>query len=77
MAASSEPQPEFSRLVPIDRLGEAEIPEEIPEEIPAEPGERAALARRWPRRDLDIFFLGTAMTFDFRIRWKALLKSAS
>ncbi len=53
MAASSGPQPEFSRLVPVDRLGEAEIPEEIPEEIPAEPGERAALARRFGRLSLD------------------------
>ena len=53
MAASSEPQPEFSRLVPVDRLGEAEIPEEIPEEISAEPGERAALARRFGLLSLD------------------------
>ncbi len=53
MAASSEPQPEFSRLVPVDRLGEAEIPEEIPEEISAGPGERAALARRFGLLSLD------------------------
>ncbi len=53
MAASSEPQPEFSRLVPVDRLGAAEIPEEIPEEISAEPGERAALARRFGLLSLD------------------------
>ncbi len=49
MAASSEPQPEFSRLVPVDRLGEAEITEEIS----AEPGERAALARRFGLLSLD------------------------
>ncbi len=49
MAASSEPQPEFSRLVPVDRLGEAEITEEIW----AEPGERAALARRFGLLSLD------------------------
>ncbi len=49
MAASSEPQPEFSRLVPVDRLGEAEITEQIS----AEPGERAALARRFGLLSLD------------------------
>ncbi len=49
MAASSEPQPEFSRLGPVDRLGEAEITEEIS----AEPGERAALARRFGMLSLD------------------------
>jgi uncharacterized metal-binding protein YceD (DUF177 family) len=49
MAASPEPQPEFSRLVPVDRLGEAEITEEIS----AEPGERAALARRFGLLSLD------------------------
>ncbi len=49
MAASSETQPEFSRLVPVDRLGEAEITEEIS----AEPGERAALARRFGLLSLD------------------------
>ncbi len=49
MAASSEPQPEFSRLVPVDRLGEAEITEDIW----AEPGERAALARRFGLLSLD------------------------
>ena len=49
MAASSEPQPEFSRLVPVDRLGEVEITEEIS----AEPGERAALARRFGLLSLD------------------------
>ncbi len=49
MAASSEPQPEFSRLVPVDRLGEAEITEEIS----AEPGERAALAQRFGLLSLD------------------------
>ena len=49
MAASPEPQPEFSRLVPVDRLGEAEITEEIS----AGPGERAALARRFGLLSLD------------------------
>ena len=49
MAAKPEPQPEFSRLVPVDRLGEAEITEEIS----AEPGERAALARRFGLLSLD------------------------
>jgi len=49
MAASSEPQPEFSRLVPVDRRGELEITEEIS----AEPGERAALARRFGLLSLD------------------------
>ncbi len=49
MAASSEPQPEFSRLVPAGRLGEAETTEEIT----AEPGERAALARRFGLLSLD------------------------
>ncbi len=49
MAAKPEPQPEFSRLVPVDRLGEAEITEEIS----AGPGERAALARRFGLLSLD------------------------
>ncbi|MCH9011725.1 MAG: DUF177 domain-containing protein [Proteobacteria bacterium] len=49
MASSSEPQAEFSRLVPVDRLGEVEITEEIS----AEPGERAALARRFGLLSLD------------------------
>ena len=49
MAASSEPQPEFSRLVPVDPLGEVEITEQIS----AGPGERAALARRFGLLSLD------------------------
>ena len=49
MASSSESQAEFSRLVPVDRLGEVEITEEIS----AEPGERAALARRFGLLSLD------------------------
>lgn len=49
MPAKPEPQPEFSRPVPVDRLGEAEITEEIS----AEPGERAALARRFGLLSLD------------------------
>ncbi len=49
MAASSEPQPEVLRLVPVDRLGEAETTEEIT----AEPGERAALVRRFGLLSLD------------------------
>ncbi len=49
MAASSEPQPEVLRLVPVDRLGEAETAEEIS----AGPGERTALARRFGLLSLD------------------------
>ncbi len=52
MAASTEPQPEFSRLVPVARLGEAGI-WEITDEISAEPGERAALAQRFGLLSLD------------------------
>ncbi len=49
MATSPDPQPEFSRPVPVDRFGEGEITEEIS----AEPGERAALARRFGMLSLD------------------------
>lgn len=49
MAANPEPQPEFSRPVPVDRLGEVEIPEEISAEL----GERVAFARRFGLLSLD------------------------
>lgn len=49
MTHHSMPQPEFSRLIPVDRLSETEIVEEIT----ATPEERAALARRFGLQDLD------------------------
>ncbi|MFQ5774351.1 MAG: DUF177 domain-containing protein [Kiloniellaceae bacterium] len=44
-----QPKPEFSRLMPVERLGEAEAREEIA----ATPEERAAVARRFDLRALD------------------------
>ncbi len=49
MVSNPEPQPEFSRLIPVDRLGA----NEITKEISAEPGECAALARRFGLLALD------------------------